>query len=133
VNAPRRAGGHGDFVERAWNYLADEEFERAGEAASKVAPTDARYDEGRYLEGVAYFRLGRKNKNEQWRARGLEIWKTLVQSRPQGPWIYRADWAYVNALSGDAGAISGSYEGSCPSLLGRDFYVGPRNADLGAG
>ncbi len=119
------------LVERAWNYLADGEIERAAKAASMVGAAAVRSDEARYLEGVARFRISRRDDDAKFRGEALEIWKTLVQSRPQGPWIYRADWAYVNALTGDAGAISGSYDGACPSLLGREFYVGPKNPDLG--
>ena len=128
----QKAGLEDDhMVERAWNCLADGEVERACKAAGKVGASGARSDEARYLEGVAYFRLGRREKGGSWNERALGIWKTLIQTRPQGPWIYRADWAYVNALSGDAGAISGDYDGACPSLLGRAFYAGPKNPDLG--
>ncbi len=111
-------------LERAFFLCHEQEFEEALEVLAAVGEAGERGDEARYLRGVALFRAERRDE-------ALATWKALIQGRPQGPWIYRADWAYVNVLSGDAGAISGSYDGPCPSLLGRAFYVGPKNPDLG--
>ncbi len=115
---------HDAALERAHGLCHEKEFAEAAEVLAAAGDASERSDEARYLEGVALFRSGKRDQ-------ALAAWKALIESRPQGPWIYRADWAYVNVLSGDAGAISGSYDGACPSLLGREFYVGPKNPDLG--
>lgn len=112
-------------LERALGLCHEQEFAKAVKVLAGVGDGDERHDEARYLEGVALFRAGQRDQ-------ALGVWKTLIEGRPQGPWIYRADWAYVNVLSGDAGASSGSNGGRCPSLLGREFYAGPRNPDLGS-
>lgn len=110
-------------VERAHALCHEREFAAASEALAAVGDASERYDEARYLEGVALFRSGE-------RERALAVWKGLVEGRPLGPWVYRADWAYVNALTGEGGA-GGAAGGSGPSLLGHGSYAGPRNPDLG--
>lgn len=108
-------------VERARALLEEGQFAKAAAELHGVADSSERVDEARYLEGIAH--LGAKDRDA-----ALAIWKALVEGRPQGPWIYRADWAYANVLSNPG--PSPGMDGSCPSLLGRESYAGPRNPDL---
>jgi len=66
--------------------------------------------EGLYLAGLALWANGDRDK-------ARKTWKHLITEHPEDPWVYRADWAWVETGSGD-------------SLLDRHGYMGSRHPDL---
>ena len=64
--------------------------------------------------------------------RAYKFWKATIKSRPQDPWIYRADWACWSSKQKPQqfGVLIGTGPGT---PLGRIAYLIWQNPDLGAG
>lgn len=110
-------------MERAHRLWQEREYEELRAALADFPKQSHRYSEARYHLGLAHYHLGRRKE-------AMKIWKEMILSRPQDPWIYRADWAYTNIKDGVRGGrlITGAGTGNSP--LGRIGYMGGRNPDL---
>ena len=109
-------------VERAYRFWVGGKFKELRDHLDGFPSKSNRYSEARYLEGLALFHVGSKDK-------ALEVWKSTIQGCTQDPWIYRADWAYCNAKQAGK-RRSFSTRGPRTSLLNRIGYMGRRNPDL---
>lgn len=83
-----------------------------------------RYAEARYLTGLALFHSGKRKEAQA-------IWRDLIEKSPQGPWVYRADWAYTSSTkTRRGGAVFAGAGGGGTTPLGRIGYMGMPNPDL---
>ena len=76
-----------------------------------------RYDH----RGLGQFHMGEKKV-------ARKTWGGGIKTCSQDPWVYRADWAYVNSKGRKRGGFSTA--GKRNSLLNRIGYMGRRNPDL---
>jgi len=81
-----------------------------------------RYTEARYHEGLAWYHRGDREK-------ARAIWKATIEARPEDPWVYRMDWAFVESQQSRRPASFSSARKSA-SLLGRIGYMGGPHPDL---
>jgi hypothetical protein len=107
------------YRERAARRFADMQRRLDG-----VPRENPRYDEARYLYGLALFHQGKV-------AEARATWAALVAAVGESRWTYRADWAHAGAAEPDGGRRSFSATGP-KTLLGRHGYMGRRNPDLDA-
>jgi len=95
--------------EAAWQAWEAEDFQQALNLLEAM-PEGERDDEDRYLSGLALWASGQREQAKR-------TWKDLIDSGRQGPWVYRADWAWVATGCGR-------------SRLGRHGYMGSTHPDL---
>ena len=80
-------------VERAWLLLHRNDLVELRDSLKGFPATSKRYSEAKYLQGLAWYHSG------LWE-RALETWEQAIRQGPEGPWIYRADWAYTQVKQG---------------------------------
>ncbi len=108
-------------MERAYRLWYARRFKELADWLRDFPRASHRYSEARYYYGLALYHLGK-------RQRALDVWADLIRTVPEGPWVYRADWAYTSLQQGSR--LSFSTRGPRISLLGRIGYMGPPNPDL---
>jgi len=108
-------------VERAHALLAIRELAGAHGLLQGFPKEGKRSSEARYLEGLALYHLGNKKA-------AIKVWRALIREAPQDAWVYKADWAYTNAVAGKQ--VEFSSWGKRVSILKRIGYSGDLNADL---
>lgn len=108
-------------MERAYRLWSERRFDVLRAHLADFPAAHARFTEARYYEGLAHFHLGDSD-------RALSIWKQTIESAPEGPWVYRADWAF-SSLKETARALVTTGDERV-SVLGRVGYLGARNPDL---
>jgi len=100
-------------MERAYRLWHTQEFEALARYLEGFPQDSPRYAEARYHEGLALYHVGKRKS-------ALEVWRSMVRSLPQGPWVYRADWAYTTAIEGERREFSAL--GKRTSVLRRVGY-----------
>ena len=109
-------------MERAYPLWYGAKYKELKKHLAGFPKTSDRYAEARYHEGLAAHHLGEKDE-------AMAIWKSTIKGCAQGPWIYRADWAYTQLKQG-GGRRGFSSMGPRTSLLNRIGYMGNKNPDL---
>jgi hypothetical protein len=74
-------------LEAAWGLFRRRDFPALQRQVTGFPATHPRHDEALYLEGLAMYHQGRKQK-------AREHWESMIGSCALSPWVYRADWAY---------------------------------------
>lgn len=108
-------------MERAWKSWREEKYEALRDGLADFPADSDRSAEARYFAALARYHLGEKKE-------ALKAWKELAKSSEEGPWVYRADWAYMTEKQ--AGKTSFSTGDANRSPLGRVGYLGRDNPDL---
>lgn len=108
-------------MERAYRLWYGRRFKDLRDWLENFPRSSNRYSEARYYYGLALYHLGQRED-------ALDVWAELVRTAPEGPWVYRADWAYTSLKQ--RAKFSFSTQGRRVSLLGRVGYMGPPNPDL---
>ncbi len=109
-------------MEKAYRLWADRAFDPMDSWLEAVPPDSNRFVEAQYYRGLALFHQGKKDE-------AFSMWKRNVEEHPEGPWVYRSDWAYTEANQGRRSSFRTSDRKT--SILKRIGYMGQRpNADL---
>ncbi|MBI2920549.1 MAG: hypothetical protein HYY18_05645 [Planctomycetes bacterium] len=108
-------------MERAWRSWRESKYEALRDGLADFPADSNRSAEARYFEALARYHLGEKKE-------ALKAWKELAKSPDEGPWVYRADWAWMTVKQ--AGKTSFSTGDANRSPLGRVGYLGRDNPDL---
>lgn len=109
-------------MERAYPPWYGEDYEKLAAHLKDFPANSPRYTEARYYEGLAYFHLGEKKQ-------ARKIWKATIRSKPQDPWIYRADWAYWSSKQKQPAGFT-IIGGGVGTPLGRISYLIWTNPEL---
>ena len=109
-------------MERALKQWQDGEFATLEKQLASFPKSSNRYTQSRYYLGLAKYHQDDKKA-------ALAIWRDTIKSCPQGPSIYRADWAY-SGVKQSGRRRSFFSRGKRTSLLKRIGYMGRRNPDL---
>jgi hypothetical protein len=108
-------------MERAYRLWSERRFDALRAHLADFPSGHARFTEARYYEGLASFHLGDID-------RAASIWKEMIESVPEGPWEYRADWAFASLKETPRALVTTGDKRV--SVLGRVGYLGVRNPDL---
>jgi tetratricopeptide (TPR) repeat protein len=109
-------------IERAHALFCRGEFDdlRRALAPFQARPPTIRGAEALYLLGLALFHSGD--------AEGAKaLWRHIIETQPEGPWVHRSDWAIFDLEQGGKRTFSTLDE---RTPLGRIGYMGRKNPDL---
>lgn len=109
-------------IERAHALLCRGEFDELRGALTpyQTRPPATRGAEALYLLGVARFHSGD--------AEGAKsLWRRIIETLPEDPWVYRSDWAIFDLEQGGRRRLSTLDE---RTPLGRIGYMKRKNPDL---